>query len=118
MERRGAGYDLFLQARGAVERGDPTDAVRLFAASAHLTPHFKTFELWGECMLRLEDSALAVKPLEIASSLNRGPRAPVLLARAFLMLGELETARRWIEESLARHPGYGPAVDVRKELPR
>lgn len=110
------GGPAYQQAVQLCEQGRFEEAMPLLAASARVSPHFKTYERLGECLLRLGRAAEAVLPLAAACALNVGPRARVLLARALAQLGEAHEARSWIADALQRHPGYGPAVDALREL--
>lgn len=103
---------LYMRAREHYDRKDWSSAIAVFQQSAREHPHFKTYELWGESLLEVEDLTGAVMLLAAASALNRGPRAPVLLARAFLAMGKLDDARHWVNESLQRVPDYGPAREL------
>ena len=98
------GYELYAQGRAAIKAGQTAEAVRLLRKSAALQPHFKTFELLGECMVKFGKHAEAVEPLASAIPLNRGPRAPALLAEVCLALGRTKEAREYAELALARHP--------------
>jgi len=105
--------ELYRQARDRMDGGDPAGAVDLFAASVAVYPHFKALELWGECLLRLGRYREAVVPLAAATALNRQPRAPGMLAEAFLALGEHGRAVQFADEALARAPGNRAALAVR-----
>ena len=96
--------------------GQFAEAVPFLRRSAMLQPHFKTFELLGECFLRLGSAAEAVPFLAAATSLNRGIRAPALLAEAFLLLDATDDARQFADLVLARDPNNRQAKDVLSKL--
>jgi tetratricopeptide (TPR) repeat protein len=106
--------DLYRSGREAMEAGALDEAVRLFQQSIAEWPHFKTLELLGECLLRLERPREAIVPLAAASALNQGGHAPTLLARAFLELGTYGDALNQAEEALRRIPGDPQALELRK----
>jgi tetratricopeptide (TPR) repeat protein len=63
--------DLYHSGREAMEAGTLEDAIRLFRQSVAEWPHFKTLELLGECLLRLERPREAIIPLAAATALNQ-----------------------------------------------
>lgn len=87
-------------------------AVIAFRCSAALAPHFKTLELLGECLLVLGKPLEAIVPLAAATTLNRQPRAPSLLAKALLAAGDPEGAREIARMTLERAPTNRIALEV------
>jgi tetratricopeptide (TPR) repeat protein len=106
------GYEIYLQGRQAMNDGKLEDAVNLFQKSTLLSPHFKTFELLGECLLKLKRYNEAVGPLAAAVALNKGVRAPSLLAEVFLAMGENSDAREFAELALSRDPNNKKAGEI------
>jgi tetratricopeptide (TPR) repeat protein len=106
--------DLYHQGREAMEAGALEEAIERFRLSVAEWPHFKTLELLGECLLRLEQPREAIVPLAAATALNPQGRAPALLARAFLALGSYRDAFDQAEEALRRAPGNRQALEVRQ----
>jgi tetratricopeptide (TPR) repeat protein len=82
------------------------------AESIAVLPHFKTLELLGECYMYLGHVQQAIVPLAAATTLNRGVRAPSLLARAFLELGDRKQARTMARLALERDPSNRIAREV------
>ena len=76
------GGENYRQARRCLAEGRFAEALSLFADCARRDPHFKTFEMLGECLPEFAHPAEAVQPLAAACALNRGARPRVLLARA------------------------------------
>jgi tetratricopeptide (TPR) repeat protein len=106
--------DLYHEGRQAMDAGALEDATSLLRRSIAEWPHFKTLELLGECLLRLNQPREAIVPLAAATALNRQARAPTLLARAFLQLGTYGDALDQAEEALRRDPGNKQAVEIRQ----
>jgi tetratricopeptide (TPR) repeat protein len=106
--------DLYRRGREAMEAGALEDAIELFRQSVAEWPHFKTLELLGECLLRLERPREAIIPLAAATALNQQGHAPTLLARAFLELGTYGDALEQAEEALRRVPGDRLALELRR----
>src|SRR5918994_2439310 len=104
--------DLYHEGRLAMEAGDLQDAISSFCRSVAEWPHFKTLELLGECLLRLNRLREAIVPLAAATALNRQARAPMLLARAFLELGTYRDAFDQAEEALRRGPDSKEGVEI------
>jgi predicted Zn-dependent protease len=100
---------LYDAARAAIDAGDVVKALGLLEQSLADDVHFKTLELIGEVRCRLGRHRDAIVPLAAATGLNRGSRAPCLLAEAFIELGEWSDAQAAAAESLRRTPGYGRA---------
>lgn len=105
-------YELYRQARERMDAGCLEEAVSLFARSVAIDPHFKALEQQGECLLRLGRTREAIVPLAAATTLNRGSRAPALLADAFLRLGEMDDAREMAALALSR----GPATKLSRRV--
>lgn len=64
--------ELYYEARQTMDAGNLEDAVKLFEQSISITPHFKSLELLGECLINLNRSAEAIIHLESAIQLNKG----------------------------------------------
>jgi tetratricopeptide (TPR) repeat protein len=92
--------------------GEFAEAVEEFRQSWFLDRHFKTIELWGECLYRLERHEEAVVLLAAATTLNKQPRAPTLLAEAFLALGDQRFAYEAAKIALERHPQTRRAQEI------
>lgn len=105
-------FRLYEDARAAMGQGDLEGAVRGFRDSAEAWPHFKTLELLGECLMKLNRLREAIVPLAAATTLNQGVRAPALLAEAFLHLGELSDAKAAAQLALSRAPNNRMALQV------
>ena len=97
-----------------MENGDTEQAVGLFQKSAVESPHFKTYELLGECLRRLKRFTEAIPYLAAAAILNRGVRAPSLLAEAWLALGRHGDALEAATAALLRDPMNKGALKIRK----
>ena len=106
--------DLYHQGRMEMDAGALEQAVVHFRESITEWPHFKTLELLGDCLLRLERPREAIVPLAAATALNRQGQAPALLAQAFLELGTYRDAFDQAEEALRRAPGHQLAIEVRQ----
>jgi len=106
--------ELYQKARQMMDEGKLEDAVVLFQQSVTYAPHFKTLELLGECFVRLNRLIDAIVPLAAATSLNRGVRAPSLLAEVFLKLEDYHAARDTAEVALNSDPHNHKAQEVRR----
>ncbi len=87
-----------------MDSGEIENALALFLESALREPHFKTYELLGECCLRLRRLSEAIPFLAAASALNRGVRASALLAETWLALGRPVEAVEAADLALSRDP--------------
>ena len=92
------------------------EAVACFEQSIRLRPHFKSLELLGECLMRLERHQEAIVPLAAATALNQQSRAPMLLAQVFLTLGTLDRAAEMAELALRRAPDNRRAREVLEQV--
>lgn len=95
-------YDLYQRARQAMDNNKLEEAIELFQHSIMIEPHFKSLELLGECLIRLKRYREAIVPLAAATILNKGVRAPTLLAKVFLNLKDYSKAREVAELALTR----------------
>ena len=106
---------LYNDARASIERGDLDVAVPLLEQSISDYPHFKTLELLGECYQKIGRLQDAVIPVAAAATLNRGPRAPAILAAVLFELKEYKQAENIADVALRRAPTNRTALKV-KEL--
>lgn len=95
---------LYAKGRDLMAAGNFATARQVFEESVALYPHFKTLELLGECLLKLDEPWRAIIPLAAATALNKQVRAPSLLAEAFLACGEPDKARNAAQVALLRDP--------------
>jgi tetratricopeptide (TPR) repeat protein len=105
-------------ARTLMDKGALEQAAVLFQQAAIESPHFKTYELLGECYLRMGRFAEAIPFLAAASFLNNGVKASSLLAEAWLALGRHSDAGAAVEIALSRDPKNKLALKVREQLER
>lgn len=80
--------------------------------SAELEPHFKTLEILGEALMQLGRFKDAIVPLAAATALNRQVRAPSLLAKALIAVGDRHRAREAARIAAARDPNNRLASEV------
>jgi lipopolysaccharide biosynthesis regulator YciM len=97
-----------------MEDGWYEQAADLFHQAAVESPHFKTYELLGECYMRLKRLNEAVSFLAAATTLNRGVRAPSLFAEAWLALGCHVEAVVAADITLSRDPKNKAGLRVRE----
>lgn len=86
-------HGLYEQGRALMDKQAYPEALAALEESARFSPHFKTLELIGELMLLLGRPAEAVVPLAAATTLNPQVRAPSLLAKALMAVGDPRAAR-------------------------
>jgi len=98
-----------------MDAGHTDDAIAVFLQSAAALPHSKTYELIGECHARLRRFTDAIPFLAAATTLNRGVRAPSLLAEAWFALGRHYEAIEAADIALARDPRNKKALKVRAD---
>lgn len=92
---------LYDWAREAMDAGDLPRATVLFHASAHERPHFKTYELLGECYVRQGELTNAMLYLAAAAGLGqRQSRSRYLLAQALEARGDVVHAIAKLDEAL------------------
>jgi tetratricopeptide (TPR) repeat protein len=106
--------DLYRQARLMMDEGRFDDAIVLFEQSIAFAPHFKSLELLGECLICLNRLLEAIVPLAAATSLNKGVRAPSLLAEVFLKLEDYNAAREMADVALGRDPNNQKAQKAKR----
>lgn len=107
---------LYEKGGKCMQAGRLAEAVEHFAASARDQPHFKTFELMGECLLAMNQPDKAVLPLAAATCLNRGVRACALLAKSFYELGVKSLASHFAILALERDSDNRLAKSILAQL--
>ncbi|MBI3038445.1 hypothetical protein HYY75_05255 [bacterium] len=105
-------YEIYRKGRLAIRGGRIEEAVGFFRTSSAKDPHFKTFELLGECLMKLGRHAEAVGPLASAVTLNQGVRGVSLLAEAFHAIGRITEARDFAKLALSRDSKNKKAVEI------
>ena len=109
--------DLYEQGRSAMQLGDIDVAMDKFRQSIRESPHFKTLELLGECLLLKDQHCEAIVYLAAAAGLSLKQFRPrFLLAKAHLAVGEREDAINQLKEALRLNPNYKSASELLKEL--
>lgn len=89
------------------------EAITKFEESARIDPHFKTFELLGECYFNKGEYGRAIIFLSDAAGLGNKPsRAYFLLAKALLQFNDVEKARDKLNHALSINPEYKEASDL------
>ena len=98
-----------------MDEGKYEEAATMFEQSVRADPHFKALELLGECLMLLNQLAEAIVPLAAATTLNKGVRAPSLLAEVYFKLGEMDEAKEIAELALIRDPNNRKALEISKQ---
>ena len=102
---------LYQQGRTAMAVNDLETAIRLFEESARISPHFKTFELLGECFLKRGQHWEAISPLAASAGLGNKPyRALYLLAQALHNSGRRVEAIEKLNQAVEMKPDYKAAL--------
>jgi len=100
-----------------MEAGSYAEAVELFAESSRLAPHFKTFELLGECYLKLNQPSAAIVPLAAAVGLGSNAfRATYLLAEAYTAMNNRDKALEFATRALTLKPDFKRARELKEKL--
>lgn len=102
----------YYAARDLMDAGQLEQAIAEFHASALEHPHAKTFELLGECYLKLSRFKEAIPFLAASTGLKHHFRAPSLLAEAFLAIKEYSDAIRAAKIALAIEPNNRKARHI------
>jgi tetratricopeptide (TPR) repeat protein len=110
-------YERFAEARAALARHEYDAAIGLFRQSLAESPHFKTHELIGECLLALHRPTDLVEPLRAAiASGNRPSRAHFLLAVALSEFGDRDGAITQVRAALSLNSNYKAAAAFLERL--
>jgi tetratricopeptide (TPR) repeat protein len=104
--------ELYEAGWSLLDAGDVPGAIERFQESIQAAPHYKTLELLGECFLKSGRLREAVVPLAAAATLNKGVRAPAILAEVFLALEQYDDAAEMAELALHRDPKNRRALAV------
>lgn len=108
---------LYLEGKAAMSEGKYSIAAEKLLKSADLSPHFKTYEILGECFLFLEDFLQAVKYAAAAAGIgNNQFRSRFLLAKALVGIGHHDWAKDKLEEALEMKPDYRAARELLEQI--
>ena len=112
-----SGRDLYDVGRQHMDHGHISEAIECFRRSGATDPHYKTFELLGECLLSESRPAEAILYLSAAAGLgSRSFRAYFLLAKALSQTEHKDWAIAKLDQALQLNPEYAAARDFRNEL--
>ena len=106
--------EFYQAARKLMDEEKYEEAATMFEQSVRADPHFKALELLGECLMRLNKLAEAIVPLAAATTLNKGVRAPSLLAEIYFKLGEMDKAKTIAALALSRDPNNRKALEIKE----
>ena len=101
-------------ARKLMDEGKFEEAIMTFKQNVEIEPHFKDLELMGECLILLGRLTEAIVPLAAATTLNKGVRAPRLLAELYLQMGNMHEAKAIAEIVLGRAPNNRKSLEIHK----
>lgn len=105
--------ETYTRGKELLEEGDYKGALEILMPSGLNTPHFKTFECIGECLLAMERPAEAVLYLSAAAGLgNKQIRPYFLLATALIRINDPLGAKHKLEQALSLNPHYKAARDL------
>lgn len=110
-----AAYSFYCAGRDALRSGDRSAAIEQLQRASQMSPHSKTYELLGECLLDTGRGVDAILYLSAAIALGgRQSRPRFLLARALLQLGSTwkADAAGHLREALRINPNYQAARDL------
>lgn len=108
---------LYQEARDALNHGDLEVATAKFRESAKQAPHFKTYEMLGECLLKCDQLEEAVLYLSASAGLgNRQYRSRYLLAQTLIRLGDPVSAAEKLQEAVQMQPAYKAARTLLDKL--
>jgi tetratricopeptide (TPR) repeat protein len=109
-ESTGKGLLFYQKGREAIASGNLVSAIRFLEQSAQIDPHFKTFELLGECLIKRGQCSEAVAALSMSVELGNKPyRALYLLAQALESIGHREEAIARLTQAIEMKPDYKAA---------
>lgn len=103
--------------REAMNAGELETAIRMFRSSMDASPHFKTAELLGECLLNTGRPLEAIVFLACAAGLGtKQSRSRFLLAQALEAVGDYQDALIKLQEALAMNPRYKQARELQSRI--
>jgi tetratricopeptide (TPR) repeat protein len=111
-------YRIFLKGREHFAIREYAEAIQCLDESNQISPHFKTYELIGEAYIKLGKPDSAIEPLVEATKLNRGVRAPSMLAKVFLDLGKFNKAKQYADIGIERDANNKVLKSVLEQLSR
>lgn len=113
VKRKSKSSELHDEGTAAMKSKDYGAAIEKFTAAGNLSPHFKTYELLGECYLELGNFPQAIKYAAAAAGIgNNQFRARFILARALAEYGDVQWAVDKLNEALEMKPDYKAAREL------
>jgi tetratricopeptide (TPR) repeat protein len=117
VERKDNSSELHDEGVAAMKARDYDTAVKKLTGAADLSPHFKTYELLGECYLELKDFPRAIKYAAAAAGIgNNQFRSRFILAKALFEYGNVQWAVDKLNEALRMKPDYKSAKEMLERL--
>jgi len=105
--------ELYEEGKAAMKASSLPAAIENFKESLKYSPHPKTLELLGECLLAQGNDIEAIIYLSASAGLgSKQFRARFLLAKALSQVGEMSLAIDKLEEALEFKPDYRMAKDL------
>jgi tetratricopeptide (TPR) repeat protein len=114
-------YKLYSEARTAIDAKELGVAVEKLRRASALAPHYKSYELLGECLLQQGEATEAVLYLSAAAGLgNKQTRCRYLLAQALIRLDPTREADAIdkLQEALDLNPQYKAAKQLLEDITR
>lgn len=110
-------HKFYNEGREAMRKNDYLKAIELFERSSKLAPHFKTFELLGECLLSINKPLEAIIALATSAGLGSKPfRATYLLGKALSQTGQESDAIDQLQKAIKLKPDYKAAKELLNKL--
>lgn len=117
VRRQSKAKELYDLAREAYDSGMTADAAELLRASALAHPHFKTLELLGETLVRLNQTREGAVFLAASAGFGtKQPRSRFLLAQVLASWGDAADARVVLLDALRINPQYKAAQQLLDQL--
>lgn len=91
-------------------------AISALEESALLIPHHRTLLELGRLYLKRGERTKAMIALAAASTLNKQPIAPIMLAEIYCELGDYNKAKSLADEALDHNPQYAYGLRFREKL--
>lgn len=104
---------LYHEARELLRKGDREAAIRALRDSLQASPHFKTAEVLGECLL--EAGALSESLLYLSASVGLGrnqSRGLFLMAKAYVEAGDESAAYVKLSQALEMNSNFKAAREL------
>lgn len=105
-------YEDYEDGRNLYGAGKFEEAIRALEKTLKTSPHYKTFEIIGDCYARLDNRTNALTYMLASIAMHPSPRACYWVSNIFIEIGDKENAVKYLKKAISLQPNYKKARDM------